>query len=484
MTFGLDSDGFTRKRLPDIESELITAFEAAYGPINQNEDGILRQLIGIMAERDSTLWELAEAVYLALFPSSSEGAQLDNVAELSGITRIAAAKSTAVIAAFGNQGASIAAATQVSSSNTGDVFQTDAIATITNVDAVRVDIIVDGVVDSTLYRITIDGNNFDYVSGIGTTANLIRNNLKAAVNAGSLAITAYDGPTTAELYVQSDDGETGYNVTVSTGGGGASLTITDRASPIPVTALTTGPNLVNAGQIDTIVTPVVGLDSVTNLADGDQGRDVETDAALRVRIGQVRLGAATVEAIRSRLQDEVSGVSAVLIVENRTDVPVGGQPAHSIEVIVQGGADQEVADKIWELKPAGIETFGTTSETVVDGAGQNQTVYFSRPTLVFGWVRIRYTVNPEESIAAGVDATLQQEILDYGNTFQIGDDMLWQRFLSQVVLTSGIKSAVVELDHTATAGGPPSYATDTDVAVDADELVSFDLTRIDVAEAP
>jgi hypothetical protein len=348
---------------------------------------------------------------------------------------------------------------------------------------VRDDIDVDGVANNTLYRVTIDGNNYDYTSDGTATATEIRDGLIAAINGGSSGMTAYITDADS-LYVLSDDGETGHNVTVSTGGGGAVLTISSRATPIPVTALTTGPQLVNALIIDTIVTPVSGLSSISNLAEGDIGRDVETDAALRLRLTGARLGAATLDSIQSRVLDEVDGVSTVLVVENRTDATVGVLPPHSIHVIVQGGDDQEIAEKIWAVKPAGIEMYGTTTKTVVDGSGNNQSVKFSRPTTVYGWVRIRYTRNTEEVLPSGADQAIADAILAYGNTFQIGNDMLWQRFLTPVFeATTGIKSAVVELDHTATAGGPPSYVTDTDVAVADDELVAFASGRIDVAEA-
>jgi uncharacterized phage protein gp47/JayE len=484
MTFGLTATGFERKRLADIEAEVITAIEAAYGPINQNDDSLIRQLIGIMSERFATIWELAEAVYFAVYPSSAEGVQLDNVAELSGITRIAAAKSTAVIAALGTGATVIPLGNQFSSATTGDVFESDAAVTIQQTDVVRIQIEVTTADNTQTFTITIDGTPYAFVSDASATKQEIVTGLIAALVSGSAPMAGVDDGTGDSLTLTANDGETGYNVTVAATGVGV-LTVLTIETPVAVTALNTGVALVNAGQIDTIVSPVAGLTAVENLADGVQGRAVETDAALRVRINSVRFGAATVEAIKSRLADEVDGVSVVIVVENRTDSVVAGQPAHSIQVIVQGGADADVAAKIWELKGAGIETYGSSSEVVVDSAGQNQTVYFSRPTTVYGWVKVRYTGYDEESLPAGADAAIADAIKAYGDTFTIGLDMLWQRFLTPVLTTvEGVASSTIELDHTATAGGPPSYSLDTDVPVDLDEWVVFDLTRIDVAEAP
>ncbi len=481
---GLTSTGFDIKRLDEIEAEIITAVEAAFGPINQNDDGFLRQLIGIFSEREALLWELAQALYGAYYPSAAEGVPLDNVAELVGITRIAAAKSTAVIGAEGTGATVIPAGTQFSASATGDTFESDAAVTIQQTDSVRNVIEVTGVADSTLYRITINTIDYDYTSDASATAQEIINGLIAALVSGSAPMTGVDDGTGTTFTITANDGQTGYDVSVSTGGGGASLAVNEIWTPVAVTALVAGRVLVNTGQIDTIVTPVTGMNQVDQFADGVQGRDVETDAELRIRITGVRLGEATVEAIRSRLLDEVDGVTTVLIIENTTDAPVSGQDAHSIHCVVQGGANQDIADKIWELKPAGIGTYGSISESVVDGSGKNQTVKFSRPTSEYAWVKITYTKYDEETFPADGEAAIKASILAYGNTFEIGQDLLWQRFLGPVFETAGVKSAVVDLDTTPTAGGPPSYVTDTDVPVGLTALALFDNARITVTEAP
>ncbi len=479
MSWGLDATGFTRMRLPDLEAEIKADIEAVFGPVNWNDDGNLRQLVGIFAERMATLWELAEGVYLGLYPASAEGAQLDDVATLAGLTRIAAEKSTAVIAATGTQGTVVPAATQVEASSTDDVFETDGPVTIDIADAIRADITVTTPAADT-FTVTIDGVAHNYVAGGGETAIQIAAGLVAAI-AASTVMTATDN-LDGSFYLTSDDNETGYPVLVSTLGGGV-LTITSRASPIPVTALVAGRVLVSAAIIDDIVTPVAGLSAVTNPGAGIQGRDLETDAELRLRIHTAKLGAATVEAIRTRIFDEVDGVSAVVVVENATDAYVGLQPPHSIQCVVQGGTDALLAAKIWEVKPAGIATYGADSEVIVDGAGNNQTVYFTRPTPQYAWVRIRYTRYTEETINADADNAIETAILAAGNAYEIGEDLLWQRFLPLVFATTpGIASATVELDLTAAAIGPPVYVMDTDVPVAATELAIFDAARIDVAE--
>jgi uncharacterized phage protein gp47/JayE len=408
--------------------------------------------------------------------------QLDNVAQLTGLTRIDEDESTAVIAATGTQGTVIAAGKQVSVAETAEAFTTDEAQTIDKADAVRVDMSIDSAVDADTYTVTIDSVDHDFVAPGGSTPTIIATGLVGVINGGSSGMDATDN-LDGTFYVTSDDGETGHDVDVSVTGTGT-MSITSRASPIPVTAVNAGEVLVLAETITTIDTPVAGWDSVTNIAAGIQGRDIETDAELRLRIQGARLGAGTVEAIKSRIQDEVEGVTRAIVIENRTDDPVDGQPAHSIHVIVQGGADQDIADKIWEVKPAGIATFGSETETVEDSEGNNQTIYFSRPTEKFGWVKVRYTLTPEETFPSGGIAAIKQSLLDFGETFEIGQDMYLQRWYGPVFdATTGIANAVITHDTTPTAGGPPTYvAVDEPIAVD--ELAVFDLARMDVAEAP
>lgn len=482
---GLSDSGFDILRADEIRDSIADSLEAAYGPINRTDNGVIYQFIGIIAERLALLWEEALSIYLSYYPASAEGASLDNVAELAGLERIDAAKATAVIAAEGTVSTVIPLGTQFSSSTTGDVFESDAATTIQQSDSVKDQIRVSGVANNTLYRITINSVNYDYTSDASATDQEIVTGLIAALASGSAPMQGTQvGGTTDTFDIEATDGKTGYNVVVSTGGGGASLAVDEIWTPVAVTAQTAGDVLINAGQIDTIDTPVSGLDQIDQLADGVAGRNIETDAELRVRILSARLGAATADAIRARLLDEVSGVSTVIVIENSTDAPVGGQPAHSIEVIIEGGDDQEIADKIWEVKPAGIETYGSTSKTVIDASGNSHTVSFSRPTVQYAWVQVIYTKYTEESFPADGEAAIEAAVLEYGNTFDIGQDLLWQRFLTPVFETNGIKSAQIKLDLTPTAGGPPSYVTDTDVPVAQDELALFAAARISASEAP
>jgi uncharacterized phage protein gp47/JayE len=153
------------------------------------------------------------------------------------------------------------------------------------------------------------------------------------------------------------------------------------------TASSTGPIECNSGTLTIIRSPTSGWDSVSNPEDGVLGSDIETDPALRLRrLQSLQLaGRSTIGGIFSNILQAVDNVSAVTVIENDGDVSDSdGRPPHSFEAIVLGGEDQDILDKILEVKAAGIQTAATGDNQVTglatDIQGINHTINFSRPT--------------------------------------------------------------------------------------------------------
>lgn len=85
---GLDSNGFTPKPLEDIQSDLESRFRSVFGAaISLIAQSIFGQLIGIIADRLTDLWQLALALYNATTREGAVGVQLDNVGALTGSAR-------------------------------------------------------------------------------------------------------------------------------------------------------------------------------------------------------------------------------------------------------------------------------------------------------------------------------------------------------------------------------------------------------------
>lgn len=127
----LTSQGFTRSRLDERLAALQVAVQAIFGTdINLDPDSIDGQTLGIFAESQSNLDQLAEDVYHSFNPQSATGVALSRLVQLNGIRRIEGTYSTATIRCGGSQGTVIPAGSLVKSTSTNATFVTLVDATI------------------------------------------------------------------------------------------------------------------------------------------------------------------------------------------------------------------------------------------------------------------------------------------------------------------------------------------------------------------
>lgn len=477
MAYGITPQGFNLKRLEDIRLELIEQLQAELGSIDTSPESVLGVLVGIIAKGLADLWEGQESTYNSLYPSTADGISLDNVADFTGVRRLAATKTTGIIQCFGDIGTPISAGLVVSIENVGDRFEIlDNVVISPAVGTTSGLIDVDTVIDSTDYIVTINGTASTFNSGVGATALSIAAGLVAQVDLSPEAVVGIDN-LDGTFFVQSTDPETPFTLIVS-----AELVITKAAVNTSVQAEEFGAVQGLAGTATVIETPLSGWDSVTNGTDFDIGREPETDTELRLRrLSSLQVtGAGTLEAIRSRLL-QVVGVTAAFVEENTTTAIDGaGRPPKSFEAVVAGGDDQDIADLLWLVKPAGIETFGTEMISVVDSQGISHDIYFSRATEIYLHLRITLTLSPEETFPVDGSDQVALNALEYGQTLQIGDDVYVQRFFVPVYEVIGIADATIEIATSALPGDPPGAWQTTNLAISNTEVAVFDSGRITV----
>lgn len=465
----LTAAGLERPRLDELKTTLDTSFTDVMGPMNTNADSVLGQTTGIQAAALDDAWEGLQDNYDAMYPSSAEGVSLDRAVSFIGLTRIPAAPSIVTAAVYGSEGtvipANALAHADIQYFNTSDVI-------ISSNSAIDANVTVGTVIDSTVYTVLLNGFGYTFNSGVGATATSILNGLAAAI-VGFNKSVAND-----VLRISSTDGQTPFVFDV-----GANLVKASFGSPAIFAAVTSGKRELPIGALSFIDTVIFGWDSILNLIPGAGSRDVESDIELRARHANAPRvgGSATVKAIRSRLLQEVAGVSAVNVFENRSHLFDDAMPPHSFETIVQGGADQAVAQNIWENKPAGIETFGNVSLIVIDENGDGQEISFSRSVSKYGWVRV--TVNatyPEEPLPSTTEQAIIDAVLAEGNSLTVGEDIITQRFIGPIYNnTSGLGLITVETALTDTPSGPPVYTT-SNKSVARSEIATFDADRIGV----
>lgn len=239
----------------------------------------------------------------------------------------------------------------------------------------------------------------------------------------------------------------------------------------------TGPRPANAGTVTVRVTASPGLNSVTNPFDGILGTDGDSDAELRNRrIRELRAtGAGTLDSIRADLLSlEVDGENPLLEVtmfENTSDsTNILGLPPHSFEALIfdgiGGSTDNDlIAQTIWNSKPAGIATYGTSSGTAVDSIGQSHTVRFSRPTILDITIDLTGYIDP----LLWIGPTLaEQNIVTAAQTIQKpGRDVRWSIYVKQALAQAGLTAvesivlsspSVTEPENTDLPMAPRQYA--------------------------
>ena len=178
-------------------------------------------------------------------------------------------------------------------------------------------------------------------------------------------------------------------------------------------------------------------------------------------------------------------ISTVLIVESATtSVSVmeaaitGGRPPKSFEAVVEGGTDEEVAYQIWLTKPAGIETFGNVNSgqgiTIIDSQGNEQVIFFSRPSEVTVWVQVALTLYTEETFPNNGIADVALAIFNYGVGLGVGIDVLQQRVLAQIFNVPGIASGNMTIGITQNA------LSTSDISIQDNQISTWDLERISV----
>ena len=470
----LTQTGFERPRLLEIKSEYDALFASVLGPVNTNADSVTGQIIGIFSAALDDAYEVLQHTYDSMYPYSAEGTSLDGAVSFVGLERLAAAPTTVIAMCYGAESTLIPAGAIARSADNRQ-YASDADVVISRSAAGDVVITPTTVTSLATYQVIAGGVSVVYTSDANATASEICAGLAALFDANNFTAAASDGT----LRLRGADGYSAFTLTVD-----SKMSITTLGTPVSFTAAELGAYALPIGALNTIDTTVYGWDLVGNLVDGAIGRFTESDEELRVRHAEsVRAtGAATVKAIRARMLAEVQSIAYCAVYENRTNaIDEYNLPPHSVEVVVSGGTDQDVASKLYEVKPAGIETYGNTDIVVYDDNGDGQIVNFSRPTDKLAWIRVSVNVlNSEEVLTSDVVQAIKTAVMEYSATINIGEDIITQRFYGPIyTATSGIGSITVDAAITNTIGGTPSYSTNN-VSLGRAELAMFDESRVSV----
>jgi hypothetical protein len=283
-----------------------------------------------------------------------------------------------------------------------------------------------------------------------------------------------------------------------TNGGAVTITIVETTpgvyqGQVNCTALDTGPTSVAKKALSVIDNPISGLTRVFNPSVAIVGRDLETDAEARIRRGQ-RLQiseAGPTAAIDNKifqLNDEIdkTTIEYAHTFENVTlTTDSRGIPGKAFEsyVYLAGGAtdrDQEIAQAIFDSKPAGIESHGDVSKTVQDSEGLDHTIKFSRPTTVPIYLILDLIVTSE--YPSGGDVQVKNLMVEWGGSLGVGQDVIvYPHLIAQLANIPGITDIVVKIGKAASPTLDDNIIIDDGITPGVDvELSTWSASNITV----
>jgi len=241
---------------------------------------------------------------------------------------------------------------------------------------------------------------------------------------------------------------------------------------------------VEPGDISVIVNPQSGINSVTNPDAFFNGQDEETDEELQDRYYESlgKVGFRRVESIEANVLDEVEGVRAAIAIENDTNVfDKEGRPPHSVETVVLGGVDEEVAMAIFRKKGGGIRAYGSTVYTFTDNRGIVHEIGFTRATTISIFVRV-YVKKSSQYPLNGDDLVIGQVVKYIGGTYDsilhhgvgMSKDVVCTKAEARVLSIDGVEDVRVEFSLDGITYEPKN------VAIAFPEVAETDESKIEV----
>lgn len=432
--YGVTDKGFNIKRLDTIMEEIHTDLTEAFGfDTRLTKPSFLDTLITTFSYQISDLWETAQDNYYAKYPATATGVSLDNAVQYGGIRRAANKRTSYRLHCTGDDGTYVREEAIVATNTSPEVRLKNADEFEITRDAFnRVSIKVASA-EVGVYSATINGSQYSFSSPDGVEEDIITGLAKAITDDG-YTITAKNNTLTIE-----DKTISRSNV----------LILSDNLSTSSVTVIATflteeyGKITLPYGIVTKMVNNVTGFTAVTNLLEPTYGRKQENDIELRQSyIAKSALRSNTmIESIVGELLNNIENVESASGYENDTDyVDSRGLPPHSIEIIVEGGDNSEIAQAILRRKAGGIQTYGSIEVGVPGVYGDTIPVRFNRPDYLYTWLKVVLHGDKSQLPTNYASLTIQALISD-GAEFVAGTNLLTQ------LLNDGIYDAVAGLTY-------------------------------------
>lgn len=475
--YGVTDKGFVLKRMDTILEEIHSDLTEGFGfDTRLHRPSFLDVLVTSFGGQIADLWETAQDSYYAKYPATATGLNLDNSVQYGGIRRAANKRTAYPLHCTGDDGTYIREEAIVATNTNPEIrlYAADEFQ-ITRDAFNAVDIIV-AASQNSIYSVTINGNQYSYSSSNGDEGEIVQG-LKTAITDKQYTVSVEEGNVLRIV----DTVKTRSNT----------LVLSDNLTTSKVTTIVQfltedyGKITLPYGIVTKMVNNITGFDSVTNLLEPTYGRKAETDIELRQSyIAKSALRSNTmIDSIVAELLNNIANVESASGYENDNDyTDERGLPPHSVEIIVEGGDNSEIAQAILRRKAGGIQTYGKVVVDVPGEYGDSIPVRFNRPEYLYTWMKLVLHGNSGKLPTNYAQLTIQS-LLEDGAQLVAGTSLLTQ------LLTDGIYSTVAGITYIDIY---TAYSTDsTYVPKDADyqqkniivtsrQKVLIDETRIEV----
>lgn len=476
---GITEKGFVIKRLDEIESDINSRLKEGWGvDITIEPQSLIGTLVTSFSDKIAELWELVQDAYFAMYPSTAEGENLDNSMQYAGVMRLKKARTVYSLKCTGADGTEIPYGALVKST-TQPVKQLQCAKAQSISRSNFREISLYCLESLGTFSIALNGVTYSVTVDSSSTKDILES-LSAKISASNISksIELESDSERWTLKLTDTYGNSDNEIALST-----NISVSSCSSNITFETLDYGEITLPTDSVTEISTMIDGWTSCTNDKEPVSGRLDETDAEARQSyIKRIALRSENMlTSIASALYNDVQGVEYVACYENDSDeTDLDGRPPHSIEIIVSGGGEGDVANKIWSKKPVGIATFGNVKALINDEYKNTHEICFSRPSPLYIWFKVSITPITGKSVVSNYAEIIKQAVVE-NISCDIGENIIAQK------LVAPIYNSISDIDYVEIkcyASENPSQSspecTLDSVIVNARQIPSISDDRIEV----
>lgn len=478
--YGVTDKGFVIKRADIIMEEVHSDLTTGLGfDTRQSENSFLDVLITTFTGQIADLWEVAQENYYSKYPATATGLSLDNSVQYGGIKRSQARRSIYPLHCAGNDGTEIESGTKVATSTLPKVFlSTQEDFEISRKKCNKISVLV-SVVESNIYTVSVNGTLYNYSNSNGNDESILLG-LSEVLNNGGFETEVIKEKEVIMLKIADKTKYRNNNFELS-----SNLTACEVVTVHDFYTDEYGKKIIPLGVITEQVTNISGFNSVINILEPDYGRLAETDVELRQSyIAKSALRSNTmIDSITSELINNVKNVDSASGYENANDkTDSNGLPPHSIEIVVDGGDEYDIAKAILAKKAGGIPTHGKIAVDVNTSYGDIVRIRFNRPVYVYAWIKVVLHAD-KNKIALNYKEIVKKSIISNVASIAVGSTLYIQMLEGDIYRTV---AGITYVDIYTASSEEKSFTPNTDdykqrnIITSMRQKIVFDKSRIEV----